>query len=66
MKIELSQIYNNNPYYTIRYDNGEINHSFGYEQTKEYIEAARAKGEKIEIVETKFLKEHNKLVALLN
>ena len=65
MKIALSQIYDNKPYYTIRHDNGKINHSFGYEQTKAYIESAIAKGEKIEVEDTKFLDEHNKLIELI-
>lgn len=65
MKIELTGIYNNKPYYMIRHDDEKINHSFGYEQTKNYIEAARTKGEKIEFEDTKFLDEHNKLIELI-
>lgn len=65
MKIELSQIYNNKPYYTIRHDDGKINHSFGYEQTKAYIESAIAKGEKIEFEDAKFLEEYSELLDLV-
>jgi len=65
MKIELSRIYNNKPYYTIRHNDGKIAHAFGYEQIRLIVEKARADKEKIELIETKFLKEHSKLVDLL-
>ena len=65
MKIELSQVYNNKPYYTIRHEDGKKSQSFGYEQTKDFIESAITKGEKIEVEDTKFLDEHNKLIELI-
>jgi predicted DNA-binding WGR domain protein len=66
MKIELTRIYNNRPYYTIRHDDGKISHAFGYEQVEKFVNEANAKGEKIELVETKVLEKHSRLVELVN
>ena len=66
MKIELTQIFNNKPYYTIVYEDGKRAHALGYEQTKRYSEEAKTKGEKIELVRTAFLDEHSKLIKLVN
>jgi len=66
MKIELTRVYDNKPYYTMTYEDGKRAHALGYEQTEKFVEEAKAKGEKIELVETTFLEEHSKLVALLN
>jgi len=65
IKITLSQIYNNQPYYTIKHKDGRVDHAFGYEQVKKHITEARKNREKIEIGETLFLDEHNKLVELV-
>jgi len=65
MKIELSQIYNNNPYYTI-HQNGSIFHAFGYENVKKFVEEAKSKGEEIEVGGMeKLLEEHNKLLKFI-
>jgi len=65
MKIELTRIYNNKPYYTIRHEDGTISYAFGYEQVRKCVEEAKNRREEIELVETKFLEEHSELVALL-
>ncbi len=63
MKIELIQIYNK-PYYRITYGEKTEN-AFGFEQVKKYVTIAKQNDEKIELVDL-VLKEHSKLVALLN
>lgn len=65
MIIELSRIYNNKPYYIIRYKDNTTAHAFGYEQIKSFVKKAKDSGEEIEITETKFLEEHDKLTDLL-
>ncbi len=65
MIIELSKIYNNRPYYTIKSKDGTIAHAFGYDQVRPFVEKAKAAGEEIKVVDTRFLEEHSQLVALL-
>lgn len=64
MKIKLSQIYNNKPYYVVTHKDGRIEHAFGYAQIKKCVDVARSRKEKIEIVDS-FLDEHSKLLGLL-
>jgi len=66
MIIELSQIYSDKPYYTIRNKDGTIAYALGYKQIEAFVKKARDVGEEIKIEETKFLEEHSRLVALLN
>jgi hypothetical protein len=65
IRITLSQIHNNKPYYTIKREDGKVDRVFGYEQAEKYIIEARKNGEKVEIEDTLFLDEHNKLVKLV-
>ncbi len=66
MRIELTQIFNNKPYYTITGEDGKISYAMGYKQAEAFVNEAKAKGEKIELVRTAFLDEHSKLVKLVN
>ena len=69
IKVKLSAIYNGKPYYKIesgRGKNKKIAHALGYKQTKELIKKIdNGKGQKIKIQGTRALKEHSKLVRLL-
>lgn len=66
MKLELSRVYGNQPYYTIYSDNGDIGYALGFENARKFIDEAGARGEKIEIENLGFLVEHVQLMELLN
>ena len=65
IKISLTRIYGNKPYYTIKGENGSLSYALGYEQIAKVVEQAGARREKIELEDTKFMEEHSKLIDLL-
>ncbi len=65
MKIKLSNIYNDRPYYEIVHEDGKVDYAFGAKQVKKIVERTRQKDEKVQIEEAKFLDEHSKLLKLI-
>jgi len=65
IKVRLSQVYNNHPYYTIT-QNGKIYNAFGTEQVMIILKDIRKGREKIDIESIESLiEEHTKLCELL-
>lgn len=67
MKVELENIANQeNPYWKITLQNGEIAYSNGNDAIIKMINEAKERGEKVEFIEpTKFLKQYYKLIEIL-
>ncbi len=66
MKIKPIQIYEGKLYCRIDYKNGGYAYALGIEQVKELMEEAIARGEKVELETTGFVKELSELEKLVH
>ncbi len=65
IKVKLSQVYNNQPYYSIT-QNESTHYAFGAEQAAKVVKGMRKAREKVSVESiASLMEEHNKLIKLL-